>query len=214
MALAGGADGRWLTWAYSDYAGLDTRRLAEDRRRAQAVHPDAAGYGMFVEAVVSGDRDWAPWIGAGTLGFILAALIGHLRSARWVLLALAPPVFGMLCAVGLLGWLDAGLGIVHVISVPLLLGLGVDDGLHVVHRLREDPGLGADAGATSVGRAMVMTTATTCAGFAAMLLSNNPSLESMALVILLGLPLCLLASVALVPALAVLLGLRRAGPAT
>jgi len=203
-----GADGRWLTWAYTGYAGLDTVRLAEDRHRAEAVDPSAAGYGMFVEAVVGGERPWAPWLGLGILGLVVAVLIVDLRSPRWVLLAITPPVVGMVSTVGLLGWLDAGLGIAHVMSVPLLLGLGVDDGLHVVHRLREDPDLAADAGAVSVGRAMVMTTATTCTSFAALLLSNNPSLESMALVILIGLPVCLLASIALVPALAVVLRLR------
>jgi len=203
-----GADGRWLTWAYTTYAGLDAVRLAEDRRRAEAIDPSAAGYGMFVEAVIAGDRSWAPLVGLGVLALVLVVLIVDLRSPRWILLAIVPSSVGMVCTLGLLGWLDAGLGIAHVISVPLLLGLGIDDGLHVVHRLREAPDLAPDAGAVSVGRAMVMTTATTCASFAALALSNNPSLESMALVILIGLPLCLLASITLVPALAVLLRLR------
>ena len=204
-----GADGRWLTWAYTDYAGLDTVRLAQDRRRAEAIAPTAAGYGMFVEAVVAGDRPWAPWIGLGMLGLVIAILGVGLQDPRHALLALTPAAVGMVATLGLLGWLDVGIGIVHVVSVPLLLGLGVDDGLHVVHRLREDPDLPADGAAVSVGRAVVMTTATTSAGFAGLLLSNNPSLEAMALVILLGLPICLIASISLVPALAVLLGVRR-----
>ncbi len=203
-----GTDGRWLTWAFTGYAGLDAEQLAGERLRAEAIDPTVAGYGMFVEAVIASDRSWAPWIGLGILAFVLAVLSVNLRSARWVFLAVIPSVVGMCGTLGLLGWLDAGMGIAHVISVPLLLGLGVDDGLHVVHRLREAPDLAADAGAVSVGRAMVLTTATTCATFAALALSNNPSLESMALVILIGLPLCLLASITLVPALAVLLRLR------
>ena len=203
-----GVDGRWLTWAYTGYAGLDTVRLAEDRRLAEAIDPSATGYGMFVEAVVAGERPWAPWIGLGILGLVLVVMLADLRSVRWVVLGVAPAVVGTVGTLGLLGWLDAGLGIAHVMSVPLLLGLGVDDGLHVAHRLREAPDLTAAAGAVSVGRAIVITTATTCASFAALALSNNPSLESMALVILIGLPLCLLASITLVPALAVLLRLR------
>ena len=200
-----GADGRWLTWAFTDYAGLDALRLAEDREAARRVDPSAAGYGMFVEAILATDRPWAPWVGGGIVALVLAVVSIDLRSPRWVLLALAPALAGMVTTLGLLGWLDVGLGIAHVISLPLLLGLGVDDGLHVAHRLRERPELGPDGAATSVGRAMVVTTATTCASFGALALSNNPSLESMALVILIGLPLCLLASAILVPALAVLL---------
>jgi len=204
-----GTDGRWLTWAYTGYAGLDTGRLAEDRRRAEAIDPSAAGYGLFVEAIIAVERPWAPWIGLGILGLVLTVLLVDLRSPRWALLAITPSVVGMVGTLGLLGWLDAGIGIAHVISVPLLIGLGVDDGLHVVHRLREAPDLAPDAAAVSVGRAMVMTTATTCVSFTALVLSNNPSLESMALVILMGLPVCLLASITLVPALAGLLRLRK-----
>ncbi len=208
QAQVRGVDGRWLTWAYTDYSGLDTRRLAEDRRRAEAIDPTVAGYGMFVEAIVAGERPWAIAIGLGILALVLTVLLVDLRSVRWVLVAATPAVVGMVGTLGLLGWLDAGLGIAHVISVPLLLGLGVDDGLHVAHRLREAPELGPAGAAVSVGRAMVITTATTCASFAALALSNNPSLESMALVVLIGLPMALLASITLVPALAVLLRLR------
>ena len=207
-----GRDGRWLTWAWTDYPGLDTVRLRQDRMRAEAIAPDVAGYGMFVEAVVTGERGWARGIALGILGLVLCVLLVDLRGVRWVSVALLPALIGMTAAAGILAWLDLGFGIAHVISVPLLLGLGVDDGLHVAHRMREAPDLAPDVATTSVGRAIVMTTATTCASFAAILLSNNPSLESMALVILVGLPICLLASVSVVPAATVALGLRPAVP--
>jgi len=212
VAQLRGRDGRWLTWVYTGYAGLDTVRLAEDRRRIEAIAPDAAGYGMFIEAVVAGDHPWARWVALGILLLVVAVLLIDLRSPRWAVVALLPAVVGMTVTVGALCWLDIGFGVVHVVSVPLLLGLGVDDGLHVVHRLRDDPTLPADLATTSVGRAIVMTTATTCASFAAILLSNNPSLESMALVILIGLPMCLLASISLVPAAAAVLRLRPGPP--
>lgn len=204
-------DGRWLTWASTGYTGLDIRRLAADRVRAEAIAPDVAGYGMFVESIVGPKRPWAPWIGLGILAFVVGVLAVDLRSPRWMVVAICPAAVGLVITLGLLAWADVGFGIVHVLSIPLLLGLGVDDGLHVVHRLREAPGLAVDEAAVSVGRAIVVTTLTTCAGFGALLLSNNPSLESMALVVLIGLPICLLASVTLVPALAVLLRLRSPG---
>ena len=56
-----------------------------------------------------------------------------------------------------------------------------------------------------------MTTVTTCSTFFVLLFANHPGMESMALVMLVGLPLCLLGSICLIPALAVVLGLRSAG---
>jgi len=100
-----------------------------------------------------------------------------------------------------------------IIMVPLIIGLGVDDGIHVVHRLRENTPSPAYAVA-SVSRAILLTTLTTCSSFAVFLFTDHAGLEGMALVLLVGLPLCLLASVTVIPALAVVLGLTDAGGPT
>jgi preprotein translocase subunit SecF len=58
-----------------------------------------------------------------------------------------------------------------------------------------------------------MTTATTCASVAALLFTDHPGIESVAILLLVGLPLCLLASIILVPACAgVCLGRRADEP--
>jgi hypothetical protein len=95
--------------------------------------------------------------------------------------------------------------------------MGVDDGIHVVHRIREhfaEEGHAAIThAAAAVGRAITFTTLTTCASFGVLLFTDHPGLESMALVMLIGLPLCLLASVSTLPAAAVLLLPGRSRPA-
>ncbi|MDX1384985.1 MAG: MMPL family transporter, partial [Thermoanaerobaculia bacterium] len=73
---------------------------------------------------------------------------------------------------------------------------------HVVHRIRESGGERPDLAAGRVGTAILMTTATTCASFSVLLFTDHAGLESMALVMLVGLPLSLLASVTTLPALA------------
>jgi hypothetical protein len=118
-------------------------------------------------------------------------------------MAIAPVLFGAGVTFGLLCWAGHAFSVMSALVMPLLIGLGVDDGIHVVHSLREHP---ADPGAAaaSVGRAIAMTTTTTCASFLMLLFTDHPGMESMATVVLLGLPLCLLASAALLPALATL----------
>ena len=98
---------------------------------------------------------------------------------------------------GLGGWL------------PLLLGLGVDNGIHVAHRMQEEPNRPLDAIVDSVGAAIAMTTLTTCASVATLLFSRHPGIESVAILLLVGLPLCMLASVTVLPALAIVLRVRR-----
>lgn len=202
-------DGEFLTFAYSHFTGLDAYTFREHRLRAEAIDPGVTGFGNFVEAAVH-----APWgleILLGVMALVLVVLAIDQRSLRWMLLALLPVSFGSAVTFGLMCWLDVGFTVMLVLVVPLLIGLGVDDGIHVVHRMREDEALPADIATCSVGRAIVMTTLTTCASFSVMLFANHPGMESMALCLLLGLPMCLLASVTLIPAGAVLLGLREAG---
>lgn len=197
--------GEYLVLAYAGAPHLDGRRAAEERKVAQAIHPEAAGFGLLVEVLMATERPWMTRVLIGILAFVLVLLAVDLRDPRWVIAALAPVVVGTAVTFGLLCWAGVGFGTVTAVAVPLILGLGVDDGIHVVHRLREHPPLEIPDGVVSVGRAIVMTTATTCASLAALLFTNHAGLESLALVLLIGLPVCLLASITLVPALAVLL---------
>jgi len=204
-----GSDGSWLTFAYGLGSTLQAMQLRKERLAAEAIHPTAAGLGNFVELATSGDRPWIKPTLLGVLALVLLVLVVDLRDPRWVLLGVTPVVMGTLITFGIMCWMDIGFSVLLILVIPLLLGLGVDDGLHVVHRMREDESLTADEATVSVGRAIVMTTVTTSASFGALMISNHPGMESIAITMLLGLTLCLLASTTLVPALAVVLGLRK-----
>jgi len=156
--------------------------------------------------MLGSEHPWMYWVLAGILALVATVLAVDLRSVRWVAVALTPVLFGTSVTFGLLCWSGMDFNVMGAVVVPLIIGLGVDDGIHVVHRIREHAGPAHEA-AVSVGRAIVMTTLTTCTGTAAFLFTDHPGLESMALVLLVGLPMCLLASVALVPAMVRVLGL-------
>ncbi|MCP4915830.1 MAG: MMPL family transporter [Proteobacteria bacterium] len=203
--------GRWVVRAYPEPPTLDGVVAKEHRLAAQAIAPQATSMGVVLEQTMGGDRPWLKWLFAGILAFVLAVLAADLRSARWVGIAVAPVVFGTVCCVGVFCWVGLPFNVDTVLVLPLLIGLGVDDGIHVVHRIvhrirQLGSRVGADTAAVSVGRAIFMTTCTTIASLTAFLLSEHQGLESLALVLIVGLPLCLLATVMLVPVLASLLG--------
>jgi hypothetical protein len=90
--------------------------------------------------------------------------------------------------------------------LPLLLGLGVDSGIHYVIRAREEAG-GKLAGATnSTPRAILLSALTTVASFGALSLSQHPGTASMGLLLTIALLLTLLCVLALLPALLALAG--------
>ncbi len=207
-SLAMAPDGEFITLAYTHFKGLDAEIFRRQRLRAEQVDPKVVGFGGVAETAVN--VPWGRDVMLAVMALVLLVVALDQRSWRWMLLALLPVSFGSSVTFGLMCWLDVGFSSMLLLVVPLLVGLGVDDGIHVVHRLREDRDLAPDQATCSVGRAIVMTTATTCASFSVLLFSNHPGMESMAMCLILGLPLCLLASVTLIPAVAVLLGLRSA----
>ena len=203
-----GADGSFLTFAYGRNASYNAETLQQERIAAESIHSSAAGIGNFIEAAMLAERPWLKPIMASVLAFVILILSVDLRDFRWIMLAVIPVFFGVIMTFGILCWLETGFSILLLLVLPLLLGLGVDDGLHVVHRMMEDPDMPAHAATVSVSRAIVMTTLTTCSSFGVLLFSNHPGMESMASTLLLGLPICLISSATLIPAGCVLLGLR------
>ena len=136
------------------------------------------------------------------------------RSIKWVALAVIPVLFGCAVTFGLLCWMGAHFSQITLMAAPLLVGLGVDDGIHVVHRMREKNAKPAAEAASLVGQPIVMTTLTTSSSFGVMMFTDHPGMESLAQTLLVGMPMCLLASITLLPAAAVAMGLAKKSPSS
>jgi len=204
-------------YAFVTEPALDSAVAARERRAAQAIHPEATSMSVIYEALIGTDRPWMPSIVAMVALFIALVLYSDLRSVRLTLLALTPAATANVVTLGILSFCGFSFNTVTLVGVPLLLGLGVDDGIHIVHRMLEQPEKSIDSVVDAVGRSIAMTTATTCAGVVALLFTRHPGIESVAILMLVGLPLSLLASVTVLPACAVLtrsqeITRRRAGP--
>jgi uncharacterized protein len=140
-------------------------------------------------------------------GFAVCVLVLLRFGGRWRLAwrSLVPVLYGATLTLGFWGLLDARLDLVSVAVLPILFGIGVDNGLHVVHGAARDGDLG---GATRVaGRAMVLTALTTAVGFASLLLSSIPGLRRGGALVAVGVVVCVLATVTLLPALGSLRGI-------
>ena len=86
-------------------------------------------------------------------------------------------------------------------AVPLLLGAGVDNGVHMVHQYRHEPDAAGDLLGTTTARAVVLTGLTNVAGFSNLLVSPHPGTASMGLVLTMGMIYTLLTTLVVVPAL-------------
>lgn len=131
------------------------------------------------------------------IGLFLLLVLRSLRDTAYVLLPLA-------LAGTATGGLAVALGIpfnfANVIVLPLLFGLGVDNGIHLVHRSRRLAPGGANVLATSTSRAIVVSGLTTLLSFSSLAFTAHRGIATMGQLLVLGVALILLATLVVLPA--------------
>ena len=178
----------------------------------QAVAPQISG--VSVTIVEAGRAVVAAFAQALALALvaIVVLLLVVLRSALDTLLVLAPLLLAALLTVAAGVVLGLPFNFANVIVLPLLLGLGVDSGIHYVIRARElsagsATGSGAaPAAVNSTPRAILLSALTTVASFGALSISQHPGTASMGQLLTIALLLTLVCVLALLPALLALAG--------
>ena len=89
-------------------------------------------------------------------------------------------------------------------AFPLIVGIGIDNGIHLVRRHLEMPGRDVRQLLGVSGAALIQTNLTTIVGFGALLSATIPPLAELGLITAVGIGFTLLASIFLVPAILVL----------
>lgn len=143
---------------------------------------------------------------AGLVGLVAVALLLwiDLRSLSHAALSLAPLAVGVVWMLGAMVMLDVSLNFMSIFVVTMIIGIGVDYGVHVIHRWRE----GGDQSSTvpETGKAVMLAALSTVAGFGSMTLSRYPGLQSTGKVALIGALATALVAMTLLPAALSLLG--------
>lgn len=136
-------------------------------------------------------------------GVILVLLLIHFRGFTG-LLATVPLIGSALMMLGVMHLIGMKYNYVNLIAVPIILGIGIDDGVHALHRWRKETSLGAQRvndAYRHVGRAILLTSLTTMIGFGSIGLYEMPAMSSFGIVLFLGVGFCFLASIIVLPAI-------------
>jgi predicted RND superfamily exporter protein len=129
---------------------------------------------------------------------VAVILVLDFRALRVVLLAMVPLAVGILQMLGLLGWLGIPLNPANMIVLPLILGIGIDDGVHVIHDYRTQQGRFRLSNSTAT--AILMTSLTSMVGFGSLMIASHRGLESLGRVLTIGVCCCLFTSLTILPA--------------
>jgi uncharacterized protein len=179
-----------------------------------AIYPDASGLAMIHvehgEMIVRGFRRAA--LVAAVLVLVLLAF--DFRSLRDAFYALLPTALGWLWMAGGMVLFGLRFDVANIVSLPLVLGIGIAFGVHVMHRVREDdpkPGSGStelpalDTAIRGTGGAIAVAALTTIVGFAGLMTGGYGGMVSFGAVMVIGISTCLVATVFVLPAALLLL---------
>jgi predicted RND superfamily exporter protein len=169
--------------------------------------PLAVVLGVAAMLQVAGWQGYLVWMVAGyTAGSFAIAFFLDRSSVYDSLLAVTPPGLGLALALGVLGALGIPLNPANLIILPLILGIGVDHGVHVIHDYHSKPSQ-VYAISPSTLTAILLCSATTMVGFGSMMIAAHQGLYSLGIVLTIGVACCTF--IALVPLPAVLAMISR-----
>jgi len=145
-----------------------------------------------------------------SLFLVIALLLYFYRSPTRALIPLIPLGFGVLMTLGFMGLMGIPLDLATTTIGAMLIGMGIDYGIHVTNRYYEERRKGrsieeaAEEAVAETGKALLGAALTTVAGFSAMYLSSLPMLHNLATALIMGLSLAALNAVIITPAVIIL----------
>ncbi|MFT4250419.1 MAG: efflux RND transporter permease subunit [Candidatus Woesearchaeota archaeon] len=143
------------------------------------------------------------------MAFILLVVFSLFRSIRYTLIPMASVMVALIATMGVTGYLSITITVVTMVAAAMILGLGIDFGIHIIHSYNEyrrtrKPANAMKRTVQELFRAQLGASLTTSAGFLALALGVLPAMANLGLVLAIGIMFTFLASTMLLPPLLLL----------
>jgi len=122
----------------------------------------------------------------------------HFRSLTCVILSLLPVAIGSVWTAGLMGLFGVEFNPANIMTLPLVIGIGVTNGIHILNRVAEEQNPGILA--KSTGKAVLVSGLTALTGFGSLTLAKHQGIQSLGFVMAVGIAACMIAGLTFLPA--------------
>jgi uncharacterized protein len=194
-----GITGKYLLMVYPKKDAWQRENQREFIEQVQTVDPKVTGTPVqlyhYVELLKRSYEEAARY----SLVAIVILVLLHFRSPLCLALALVPVAVGFIWPGGLMGFLEVQLNCANIMTLPLVIGIGVTNGIHILNRYAEEqtPSILA----RSTGKAVLVSGLTAIAGFGSLILAKHQGIQSLGYVMSAGLCTCMIAGLTFLPAL-------------
>ena len=188
--------GKFLVSYFPAANAWDPHHLGRFVARVRAVDADATGVPFTQHESV--DDMVKTFLVVSLLSIAAIALIAwlDLRSLGLAALAVGTVLAGVGMTLGAMPLLGVDVNLANFFAIPMLIGLGVDSAIHIIHRARQDPD-GLPATVRTVG----FTALTTAIGFGMLVVADHRGMRSLGVVMLVGSLCCMYAACVALPLL-------------
>ena len=130
---------------------------------------------------------------------IFLVLLIDFRSLKKAIMAMIPLVVGVVWMVGVMEITGLQITLLNIMAIPMIIGIGIDDGVHIIHRYQIEGRNAHKPVFASTGRAILLTSITTMLGFGSLWFATYRGLGSMGIALFIGVGTCFLATVIVIP---------------
>lgn len=131
---------------------------------------------------------------------VFVLIYSDFKKLSLSILSTTPVVIGAIWLLGCMELLGIKINAVNIAVVPMIIGIGVDNGIHLIHRYYESDLRSVFDTLKHTGRSMVMCSLTTIFGFGSLVTCNFKGMREMGLVSILGVSFCLIIAIVFIPA--------------
>jgi hypothetical protein len=121
------------------------------------------------------------------------------RIFKYAIVAMIPLVAGVIWMIGLMHLVSMQLTVVNVMGLPMIIGIGIDYGVHIVHRWRFEGSKKVNQIFASTGKAIFLTSITTMLAFGSLIFSIWRGFGSLGGAMFIGVGACFLSTVIILP---------------
>ncbi len=135
-----------------------------------------------------------------TVCVVFVLLLIDFRNAKYALMAMVPLITGLIWMVGLMKLTGQQFTVMNVMGLPMILGIGIDDGVHVVHRWIAEGKTNLKTVFASTGKAILLTSLTTMLGFGSLIFSVWRGFGHLGAALFVGVAACFITTILFLPA--------------
>jgi len=159
------------------------------------------GHSLFLaecRKIIKNDFFLAVFLAAIGAFFVLFI---QLKEFKGVGLCMFSLCIGFIWMIGFMKILGISFNFANIVVTPMIIGIGIDDNIHLYHRYREKDRGDIKAAISFSGRAIIITTLTSAVGFGSLSFATYEGLRSLGLLAVIGVTCCLLSALFVTPSL-------------